>query len=263
MRTKARHRRPSRPSSRGVFITGTDTGVGKTLVTAALTLCLKRRGLRVGVMKPVETGSRDEGVAGSDAARLYAAAGLEEPVEAISPYRFADPLAPADAARREGRTISLSRIVRCYRALAMRYPVVLVEGAGGVLVPLTSTANVRDLMKRLALPAVVVSRAELGSVNHTLMTIEALRRARIPVLTVLLNRAGAHPKTEIEALQEASTLSLLNTRSGVPVVGPLPHHPRLPGAWEEGLSAVADSAEIGALADLVMGTARQRRGRRG
>ena len=249
-----------RAPRRGVFITGTDTNVGKTLVTAALAVCLRQRGLSVGVMKPVETGSRDEGAAGSDAARLYAAAGSEESVEEISPYRFADPLAPAAAARRAGRTISLPHIVRSYRALAARYGVVLVEGVGGVMVPLTARADVRDLIGQLGLPVIVVGRANLGAVNHALLTIEALRQRRIPLLALLLNRSTAHALTEMESLQETSTVSLVRARGGVPVIGPLAHQSRLKQSWEEGVAEIAGSKEIGALADLVMGTARRRRG---
>jgi dethiobiotin synthetase len=247
-------------SVRGCFITGTDTGVGKTLVTAALAVCLMRRGLSVGVMKPIETGCRTAGTSGSDAARLYAAAGVTEPVEAISPYRFADPLAPLDAARRAGWTIDLRRVVRAYRTLAARYALLLVEGAGGVMVPITSTADTRDLIAQLGLPAVVVVRAVLGAVNQTLLTLDALRHRNIPVLGVFLNRSGS-PAGPDDALQESSTVGLLKARCGVPVIGPLPHRAGLAGSWEQGLAETAESPEIRELADLVSGTARRRRAR--
>jgi dethiobiotin synthetase len=127
----------------GVFITGTDTGVGKTLVTTALVLCLKQRGLSVGVMKPIETGCGSGGAAGSDAARLHAAAGMTDPVEVVSPYRFPDPLAPLDAARRAGTTIQERKILAAFRTLAARHMLMLVEGAGGVLVPISKRADMR------------------------------------------------------------------------------------------------------------------------
>jgi len=244
----------------GVFITGTDTDVGKTLVTAALAACLMRRGLSVGVMKPIETGCRTSGASGSDAARLYAAAGITEPVEAISPYRFADPLAPLDAARRAGRTIDLRRIARAYRALASRYALLLVEGAGGVMVPITPKADTRDVIVQLGLPAVVVVRAALGSVNHTLLTLDALRHRKIPVLGVFLNRSGS-PAGPDDALQETSTIGLLKARCNVPVIGPLPHRTGLAGSWEEGLVEMAESPAIRELADLVSKTTPQRSGR--
>jgi dethiobiotin synthetase len=242
-----------RTNHRGIFITGTDTGVGKTLVTAALAACLMRRGLSVGVMKPIETGCRTSGASGSDAARLYAAAGVTEPVEAISPYRFADPLAPLDAARRAGRTIDLRRIVRAYRALAARYAFLLVEGAGGVMVPITSKADTRDVIAQLGLSAVVVGRVALGTVNHTLLTLDALRHRKIPVLGVFLNRSGS-PAGPDDTLQETSTIGLLKARCGVPVIGPLPHRAELAGSWEQGLAEIAESPAIRELADLVNGT---------
>ncbi len=257
----ARPSRVTRHASRhGVFITGTDTGVGKTLVTAALASCLTQRGLSVGVMKPIETGCRTDGASGSDAARLYAAAGITEPVEAISPYRFADPLAPLDAARRAGRTIELRRIVRAYRALAARYAFLLVEGAGGVMVPITPTADTRDVIVQLGLPAVVVVRAVLGAVNHTLLTLDALRHRKIPVLGVFLNRFGSPPQPD-DTLQETSTIGLLKERCGVPVIGPLPHRSEIAGSWEQGLAEIAESPAIRELADLVSGTTRRTSGR--
>ncbi len=247
-------------SIRGCFITGTDTGVGKTLVTAALAACLAQRGQSIGVMKPIETGCRTSDASGSDAARLYAAAGLTEPVETISPYRFADPLAPLDAARRAGRTIDLRRIVRAYRALAARYAFLLVEGAGGVMVPVTPTADTRDVIVKLGLPAVVVVRAALGAVNHTLMTLDALRHRRIPVLGVFLNRSGSRAEPD-DLLQETSTVGLLKERCGVPVIGPLPRQPELADSWEQVLANVAESPAIRELADLVSGTTRRGSGR--
>ena len=251
---------PNHQIHSGCFITGTDTGVGKTLVTAALALCLTQRGLTVGVMKPIETGCRTNGASGSDAARLYAAAGVTEPVEAISPYRFADPLAPLDAARRAGRTIDLRRIIRAYRALAARYAFLLVEGAGGVMVPITPTTDTRDVIAQLGLPAVVVVRAMLGAVNHTLLTLDALRHRRIPVLGVFLNRSGS-PSRPDDALQETSTIWLLKARCGVPVIGPLPHRSEIAGSWEQGLAEIAESPAIRELADLVSGTTQRTSGR--
>jgi dethiobiotin synthetase len=240
---------------RGVFITGTDTGVGKTLVTTALAICLKRRGLSVGVMKPVETGYGAEGAARSDAARLYAAAGTTDPVEVMSPYRFPDPLAPLDAARRAGTTIREQKILAAFRTLAARHALMLVEGAGGVLVPISEKADMRDLMGRIGLPALVVGRTAIGSVNHVLLTVEALARRRIAIAGIVLNRTQEAAAGTVDGMQESSTLALLRERSGVPVIGPLPFEPLLRNSWEQGLAAVAGSDAISELADLVTGVA--------
>ncbi|OGW64482.1 MAG: dethiobiotin synthase [Nitrospirae bacterium RIFCSPLOWO2_02_FULL_62_14] len=242
-------------SFRGCFITGTDTGVGKTLVTAALAACLAQRGLSVGVMKPVETGYGGEGASGSDAARLYAAAGMTDPVEAMSPYRFPDPLAPLDAARRTGTIIRVDRILAAFRVLAARHSLMLVEGAGGVRVPLSDKADMRDLIERLGLPVVVVGRTAIGSINHVLLTVESLERRRIPIAGIILNQTRAAAPATVDGMQQTSTVALLRTRSGVPVIGPLPYEPLLPASWEQGLAATAGSAAISDLADLVTGTA--------
>lgn len=243
----------------GCFITGTDTGVGKTLVTAALAVCLKQRGIGVGVMKPVETGYGADGAAGSDAARLHAAVGMTDSVEAMSPYRFPDPLAPFDAARRAGTTIRVERIVAAFHALAKRYPFLLVEGAGGVRVPISERADMRDLIRQFGLPVVVVGHTALGSINHVLLTVESLARNRTAIAGIILNRARKSLSTTVDGMQELSTVALLKERSGVPVVGPLPHEPLLQQSWEQGLAAMARSAMINELADCVLGTARQTR----
>lgn len=245
----------------GLFITGTDTGVGKTLVTTALALCLAQRGLSVGAMKPVETGYGDGGVSNSDAARLYTAAGMRAPVDTMSPYRFPDPLAPLDAARRAGTMIRLQKIVASFRSLAARHEVMLVEGAGGVLVPLSERADMRDLIERIGLPVLVVGRTSLGGINHVLLTVEALARRRITIAGIILNRTTDAAAT-VDGMQESSTLALLRERSGVPVLGPVPYEPRLGQSWEQGLAVTAGSAAISELADLVMGTATGVRGSR-
>jgi dethiobiotin synthetase len=245
--------------SAGCFITGTDTGVGKTLVVAALALCLKQRGLSVGVMKPIETGYGGEGAAGSDAARLYAAAGMTDPVEAMSPYRFPDPLAPLDAARRAGTTIRVDKIMAAFRALAARHAVMLVEGAGGVRVPISENTDMRDLIARLGLPVVVVGRTTIGSINHVLLTSEALVRRRIVIAGIILNQTKDTAPATVDGMQQSSTLALLRERSGVPVVGPLSYEPLLPRSWEQGLAAIAGSAAISELADLVTGAATRTR----
>jgi dethiobiotin synthetase len=173
---------------RGLFVTATDTGVGKTEVACALVAEARARGLDAVGMKPAQSGL----VPGepSDADRLREASGAAEPLEAICPYAFAAPLAPAVAARVEGRQISLPRVLEAARALAARHAAVVVEGAGGLLVPLTERETFADLAVALALPVLVVARAGLGTVNHTALTVEALRRRGLTVAAIVLNRAA-------------------------------------------------------------------------
>jgi len=173
---------------RGLFVTGTDTGVGKTEVACALLAGWRAAGRDVVGMKPAQSGL----VPGepSDAERLREASGRVEPLEAICPYGFEAPLAPAVAARLAGVTLEVERIEAAVHALAARHEAVLVEGAGGLLVPLTETLTYADLAVRLGLPVLVVARAGLGTVNHTALTVEALERRGLRVAGIVLNRTG-------------------------------------------------------------------------
>jgi len=238
-------------SSGGCFVTGTDTGVGKTVVTAALAVCLRRRGVSVGGMKPVETGCGAGSAGPSDAERLRACLAGDDLGAFLSPYQFAAPLAPLAAARQVGAVISLDRIVEAYGRLAARYRSVLVEGAGGLCVPLTDREDMRDLIERLALPVVLVGRCALGGVNHVLLTLEALQTRKIPVLALVLNRPVPHQAASEEELQMVSTVGLLKERSGVPVIGPLPYLVSLAGGGDAGVSELSRDPGIETLAGLI------------
>jgi len=248
--------RPSQPLPHsGCFITGTDTGVGKTLVTAALALCLKQRGLCVGVMKPIETGQAPDGSGVSDADRLGAIVEPPDPVEIVNPYRFSTPLAPLAAARLAGSTIEMDRIVAAYQILAAGHPMVVVEGIGGVMVPISPQVTVRDLIARLGLPAVVVGRATLGGVNHALLAVEALRERGVVTLGIVLNHPVTPPLSSTDVMQEKATVELVKELSGVPVIGPLPHEAAFDQAWEAGLAKIAQHPGIRELAYMVMKSA--------
>ena len=173
---------------RGLFVTATDTGVGKTEVACALVAAARAAGLDAVGMKPAQSGGSPGEP--TDADRLRAASGEVEPLEALCPYSFAAPLAPAVAARAEGREVSFPRLVEVSRALAARHAAIVVEGAGGLLVPLTERETFADLAVALALPVVVVARAGLGTVNHTALTVEALRRRGLAVAAIVLNRTA-------------------------------------------------------------------------
>jgi len=199
---------------RGLFVTGTDTGVGKTEVACALLAGARADGLDVVAMKPAQSGvSPGEP---SDADRLAAAAGAGEPMELVCPYSFAAPLAPAVAARLAGVEISLPRLLATARALASRHGALLVEGAGGLLVPLGPRETYADLAQALGLPVLIVARAGLGTVNHTALTVEALRARRLAVAGVVLNRTSAeadpsepHNAAEIERITRVGVLASL------------------------------------------------------
>ncbi|MDP3091037.1 MAG: dethiobiotin synthase [Nitrospira sp.] len=237
----------------GIFITGTDTAVGKTLVTAALAWSLKTLGLDVGVMKPVETGV----VKGrpSDADRLRVAAQVCDSLELVRPYAFRLPIAPLDAARAERRSITIPIIMRAYRQLQSQHEVLLVEGAGGVHVPITPTMDVLDLIEKLKAPVLVVGRAGLGGVNHAMLTLNALRERKIPILALVLNRT-VPAKTAVARRQECSTLELLREFACVPVIGPLPYRAGVDARFERVVETMAANSEMKNLTRLVLASAR-------
>lgn len=239
----------------GVFITATDTGVGKTLVTAALVSHLRQRGIDVGAMKPVETGVSRSTRAQSDGARLRQAAGSHDPMAEVCPYVFRLPLAPLSAARAERKTIRVTSILRAFRALCQKHDFVAVEGAGGLHVPITSAIDGLDLMERMGLPVVVVGRSGLGGVNHALLTLHALRQRKIPIVALVLNQCRPG-RTKIARVQEQSTVTLLRRLAKVPVVGPLPYSSHVNRNWNDGMIQLAWSVEIMALARLVLACGR-------
>lgn len=160
---------------RGLFVAGTDTGVGKTLVACALLRGLAAKGLQVTGMKPVAAGAtRRSGVwYHDDVERLRAAANVEASRELVNPYCFAPPIAPHVAAGEAGVSIRMAVIARNYARLAARADVVVVEGVGGLLVPLSSRLSAADIPRRLDLPVVLVVGMRLGCLNHALLTLEA------------------------------------------------------------------------------------------
>ena len=249
-------------SLRGCFITATDTGVGKTLVTAALAVALRKRGYAVGVMKPIETGVPSSTDAGSDAVRLSAAARSSDTLTEIRPYVFRLPLAPLDAARLEKRTVMLPTIMRAFRTLQSRHEVLLVEGVGGVHVPVTSSLDVSDLIYRMKLPTIVVGRVSLGGINHALLTLGALHQRKISVLALVLNRSLL-AQTATARAQERSTVRLLRQFAGMPVIGPIPYRAALERNFHSEVARLARTAAITKLMRLVLASERRTLSRRG
>ena len=241
----------------GVFIAATDTGVGKTLVTAALVSHLRQRGIDIGVMKPVETGVSRSTRARSDGARLRRAAECHDPMAVVCPYVFRLPMAPLSAARAEHRTIRLATILQAFHALCQKHDFVAVEGVGGVHVPITDSIDGLDLMQRMGLPVIVVGRSGLGGINHALLTLHALRQRKVPVIALVLNQP-VPMRTKIARLQEQSTLTLLQHLAKVPVVGPLPYSSCINKNWNERIIQLAWAVEIMRLVKLVTASGREK-----
>jgi dethiobiotin synthetase len=204
----------------GIFVMGTGTGVGKTVVTAAIALAARAQGRSPAVLKPAQTG--DDGTIVGDAEFVAALIGLEEPAEAICPYRLRAPLAPSVAAALEGRRLDPQVVARSYNDLAGRHDLVLVEAAGGALVPFSDGVDMAGLAALLGLPVVVAARPGLGTLNHTLLTLEALHRRGLTVLGVVISGYPAEP--ELDALTNPPALARLTP---VPLLGAIAHDPEI------------------------------------
>lgn len=236
---------PNQLRQPGIFIAGTDTNVGKTVVTAALGLALQQTGAKVGIMKPVETGSVPDKT-NSDVHRLRNLFASCKNVDVRNVYSLPLPVAPLEAARTAQHGIDVDAILNACRTFAVQHDYMLVEGAGGILVPLTETHDVRDLIRLLGLPCLIVGRTCLGSINHTRLTLMGLREAGIPVFGILLNHTDTTPEE-----QRASTVKLIREFSDAPVLGPLPFQPHMDSQWEDSLRTLANHSTIREVARVV------------
>lgn len=170
-----------------IFIAGTDTGVGKTIITGAITAALCAEGCNVGVWKPVQSGAII-GDGNSDAERLIQYSGLNEVTPAeIAPYSFRTPLAPMLAAKAEDVRLTTVALYEAGKSLFQRFDALLVEGAGGIAVPLTEDALVVDWIAEFNMKVLIVARSGLGTINHTLLTAAMLRHKGIDIIGVILN----------------------------------------------------------------------------
>ncbi len=183
-------------SARALFVTASGTEVGKTLVTAALAHQLRARGESVRVLKPVASGFDPAAPEASDTGLLLAAAGVAPTAEAIAvatPWRFAAPISPDMAAAREGRAIPFDALVAHCRTACAADAAVLIEGIGGVMVPLDATRTVRDLIAALGIPAVLVAGSYLGALSHALSAAEALAARGIPIAGMVVSESETSP----------------------------------------------------------------------
>jgi len=204
----------------GIFITGTDTGVGKTFVGTGIARALAARGVDVGVMKPAETGCSMRGgtLVPQDARDLLAASGADDPIDLVNPYRFQAPVAPMVAAEEQGRTVVLARIMSAYRRLRKRHEFLVVEGAGGIMVPLSRRRSYLDLAAAIRLPVLIIARPDLGTINHTVLTVMALRSREIAISSIVVNFSRRPER----GAAERTNPSVLERLTGIPVLT-VPH----------------------------------------
>ncbi|NLF33011.1 MAG: dethiobiotin synthase [Planctomycetes bacterium] len=229
---------PPLPATRGVFVTATDTAVGKTMIAGAIAAHLRDGGRRVGAFKPAASGCwMDGGVPVSgDAAFLAACAG-----DAVVPLTFAEPLAPNVAAARAGGGVDVGAILAAYRPVAARSECMVVEGVGGLLCPIADDFWVIHLAMLCRLPLVIVARPGLGTINHTLLTLHAARSAGLEVAGVVVNR---YPEGAADAAT-ATNVEQIARRGRVEVLAVVPDDPaasvadgRLGAAVREAIAAV-------------------------
>lgn len=211
--------------SPGLFITGTDTGVGKTLVTVALIEALKREGFRVAGMKPVASGLNEDGM-NEDVSRIMASANVNALVDDVCPYRFEPAVAPHVAASRAGISIELRVIAKAYYSLLGRADRVVVEGAGGFLVPLNKELGMDAIPASLDLPVVLVVGMRMGCLNHALLTVEAIQSRGLMLAGWVANQIDPGMQGQDESLET------LGNRMGAPCIGFIPWIKHATDLWD-------------------------------
>lgn len=204
----------------GVFITGTGTGVGKTAVAAGLAWALRRRKVDVGVMKPFATGDRffSKKYRSQDTAILAKAAGASEPDHELNPFFYRAAASPLMASQIKNEPpVSIAKALAAFQNLAYKHDFLLVEGIGGIMVPLTEGQSVADFAKLAGLPVLIVSQPRLGTLNHTVLTIMACQKFSLDIKGIIVNMMPKKPNTV-----EQRTPEMIERLSGVPVLGVLP-----------------------------------------
>lgn len=213
------------PKAKGLFITGTDTGVGKTLIAGAIARLLTEQGMKVGVFKPVASGCRSEreGLVSDDAEFLSVCAQSDLPLTIINPVTFITPAAPVTCIEHEHRPMDYEQIAAAYTYICEKSDAVIIEGIGGAMVPLTETETVLDLAAEFDLPVLIVARPKLGTINHSLLTLKAMRDAGLPVAGVIINGYDAFSAD----LAEETAPDVIARCGHTTVLAIVPHDPEV------------------------------------
>ncbi|GGJ54996.1 dethiobiotin synthase [Virgibacillus salexigens] len=202
---------------KGFFITGTDTGIGKTFVGAGIAGALKQQGVDVGVFKPMLSGEKREDPM-SDTSILKAFSGDANSLEQITPFQFAEPLAPYVAAKREGRLITLEKLVQAWEKIQHTHDFFIIEGAGGLAVPFGREYSAAHVAKAIGMPLLLVARVGLGTVNHIWLTIAYAKQLGIEIAGIILN--GLDDKNQ--GVAEQTNPEFIEELTGIPVLAVLP-----------------------------------------
>jgi dethiobiotin synthetase len=209
----------------GIFITGTDTEIGKTVIAGGLAAALKTAGVDVGVMKPIASGGveRKGRVVSEDALFLKSAAQVDDALDLINPICLRHPLAPSVAAELEGVSIDLRQIDEAFAELRQRHEFIVVEGVGGIAVPICEEMLVADMAQRFQLPLLIVARPNLGTINHTVLTVEFARSYNLEICGIVLNVSQGESK----GLAEETNPKELARLTHLPILGTVPFDDRL------------------------------------
>lgn len=212
--------------SKGVFITATDTGVGKTIISGMIVRALVLKGYKTAVMKPFETGCLRQGdnLLPSDGIFLKEMAEIEESIDIITPQKFELPLSPLAASRLEKKTIDMEKVFQSYEYLKTKYDFIVVEGAGGILVPITIEHDSKalfmsDIIRRLGLPIIIVCRPTLGTINHTLLSVNYAINQHINIVGIIIN----YSKPKGEDISEQTNPDIIRELAPAPLLGITPY----------------------------------------
>ena len=212
----------------GIFITGTDTEIGKTVVAGGLAAALKAAGVDVGVMKPIASGGIEHKgrIISEDAIFLKHAAQVDDALNLINPICLRHPLAPSVAAEIEGVSIDLRKIDEAFARLHQRHEFMVVEGVGGIAVPICEEMLVAEMAQRFQLPLLIVARPNLGTINHTVLTVEFARSYNLEICGIVLNASQEEPK----GLAEETNPKELARLTDLPILGTVPFDEQLQGS---------------------------------
>ncbi len=205
------------------FVTGTDTAVGKTFITAGLAGYYANMGQRVGVMKPIETGHENDQNWPEDALTLHQAAQNDDPRDIVVPYIFSPPVSPWAATQITGRVIDFPLLIQKARDLMARYSLTFIEGAGGLAVPIDEKLTMADIPRRLDIPIIIVSRSGLGTINHTVLTVEYARMRGLDIRGIVMNQSREQSISRDPSHQH--NRAIIEKMTGVPVIGMIPIMP--------------------------------------
>ncbi len=202
---------------KGIFVLGTDTNVGKTTISMAISAAIRARGIDIGVCKPMMSGMKRADCT-SDASLLKEMSGDTNTLEAINPFQFDERVTPYIAAKRQNKIITLAEVKAAWLKIADTHEFYLVEGAGGLMAPMGAGYHVGHIAQVIGLPVVIVARPSLGTVNHTLLTIEAVRSLGLSIAGVIINGVRSGELT----IPEQTNPQLIEEFSGVPIIGQFP-----------------------------------------